>query len=411
MVVIVGCSHDHRRATRVSHQGLRGRRPCGRAASQARTRRRDRPAARREGRLRSDRARPAPGPHRAHPEDEALPGSRPHRRVRGRRVHRAHRRSDRAIEDAAAADARRDCANAETYKTQIFKILDPAKTEVRFNSEWLEPLGSVGWVKLAAKYNVAQMLERREFKKRYESGKPIAVHEFLYPLAQAYDSVVLQADVELGGTDQLFNLNVGRDIMPRLRPRAADRDDDAAARGAGRRREDVEEPRQLRRGHRGAGGDVRQADVDLGRADVEVLHAADGPAGRRNRGASGGRRRPGSCIRSRQRSIWRATIVTDFHGAAEAGSAAEQFEKRFSRREVLENVAERPMVAGTSIEHLLLETGLAKSGSDATRKVQQGSVRIDGEKFTQPRTPDRSPGTLCTAGRTPGLPHCRGKPH
>src|SRR5687768_12947938 len=105
-------------------------------------------------------------------------------------------------------------ANAETYKAQVFKILDPQKTDVRFNSEWLEPLGSIGWVRLAARYNVAQMLERREFKARYESGKPIAVHEFLYPLAQAYDSVFLEADVELGGTDQLFNLNVGRDIMP-----------------------------------------------------------------------------------------------------------------------------------------------------------------------------------------------------
>src|SRR6476659_3857272 len=104
--------------------------------------------------------------------------------------------------------------NAETYKTQIFKILDPTKTEVRFNSEWLEELGSYGWVRLAAQFNVAQMLERRDFKKRYESGQPIAVHEFLYPLAQAYDSVFLKADVELGGTDQLFNLNVGRDIMP-----------------------------------------------------------------------------------------------------------------------------------------------------------------------------------------------------
>src|SRR5918999_4684788 len=104
--------------------------------------------------------------------------------------------------------------NAETYKTQIFKILDPARTVTRFNSEWLEPLGSYGWVRLAARYNVAQMLERRDFKTRYETGKPIAVHEFLYPLAQAYDSVVLKADVELGGTDQLFNLNVGRDLMP-----------------------------------------------------------------------------------------------------------------------------------------------------------------------------------------------------
>src|SRR4026207_256621 len=105
-------------------------------------------------------------------------------------------------------------ANAETYRTQVFKILDREKTAVEFNSRWLSPLGAEGLVKLAARYNVAQMLERRDFKQRYESGKPIAVHEFLYPLAQAYDSVALRADVELGGTDQLFNLNVGRDIMP-----------------------------------------------------------------------------------------------------------------------------------------------------------------------------------------------------
>ena len=104
--------------------------------------------------------------------------------------------------------------NAETYKQQVFKILDRAKTEIRFNREWLGPLGSEGFVRLAATYNVARMLERRDFKQRYEGGQPISLHEFLYPLAQAYDSVALKADVELGGTDQLFNLNVGRDIMP-----------------------------------------------------------------------------------------------------------------------------------------------------------------------------------------------------
>src|SRR6185295_15136518 len=105
-------------------------------------------------------------------------------------------------------------ANAETYKKQAFKILDPARTEVRFNSEWLRALGADGLVRLAATYNVARMLERREFRQRYDAGQPISIHEFLYPLAQAYDSVALEADVELGGTDQLFNLNVGRDIMP-----------------------------------------------------------------------------------------------------------------------------------------------------------------------------------------------------
>jgi len=104
--------------------------------------------------------------------------------------------------------------NAETYKQQVFKILDPARTEVRFNREWLGPLSADDVVRLAATYNVARMLERRDFRQRYEAGQPISVHEFLYPLAQAYDSVALRADVELGGTDQLFNLNVGRDIMP-----------------------------------------------------------------------------------------------------------------------------------------------------------------------------------------------------
>src|SRR5262249_3821111 len=94
--------------------------------------------------------------------------------------------------------------NAETYKQQAFKILDREKTEIRFNREWLESLGADGFVRLAATYNVARMLERRHFKERFESGQPISIHEFLYPLAQAYDSVALRADVELGGTDQLF---------------------------------------------------------------------------------------------------------------------------------------------------------------------------------------------------------------
>lgn len=105
-------------------------------------------------------------------------------------------------------------ANAETYKAQVFKILDPGRTEVRFNREWLGALTSDDWVRLSATYSVARMLERRDFRQRYDAGQSISVHEFLYPLAQAYDSVALKADVELGGTDQLFNLNVGRDIMP-----------------------------------------------------------------------------------------------------------------------------------------------------------------------------------------------------
>src|SRR5436189_2018542 len=103
--------------------------------------------------------------------------------------------------------------NALTYQKQVFKILDPVKTEIRFNSEWLGALGSEGMIKLAAKYTLARMLERDDFKKRWQSQQPIAIHELLYPLAQAYDSVALKCDVEMGGTDQRFNLLVGRDLM------------------------------------------------------------------------------------------------------------------------------------------------------------------------------------------------------
>src|SRR5215210_1559172 len=103
--------------------------------------------------------------------------------------------------------------NAETYQKQVYKILDPVQTEIRFNSEWLGALGSDGMIRLAAKYTLARILERDDFRKRYEGHQPIAIHELLYPLAQGYDSVALQCDVEMGGTDQLFNLLVGRDLM------------------------------------------------------------------------------------------------------------------------------------------------------------------------------------------------------
>jgi tyrosyl-tRNA synthetase len=107
-------------------------------------------------------------------------------------------------------------ANAETYKAQVFKILDPEKTEIRFNSEWLDPLHGPDWIRLASKFTVAQMLERNDFQKRMAASEPISFHELLYPLVQAYDSVALLADVELGGNDQLFNLMRGRDLQESL---------------------------------------------------------------------------------------------------------------------------------------------------------------------------------------------------
>jgi tyrosyl-tRNA synthetase len=289
--------------------------------------------------------------------------------------------------------------NAETYKTQIFKILDPQKTEVRFNSEWLETLGSYGWIRLAAKYNVAQMLERRDFKKRYETGQPIAVHEFLYPLAQAFDSVFLQADVELGGTDQLFNLNVGRDIMsafdlePQIvmtTPLLAGLDGvEKMSKSAGNY-VGVTEPASEMFGKLMSISDDLMWQyypllTDVSPEEVLARRAA----------VSKGELHP------KQAKVDLAqSIVADVHGSAEAQRAAEEFERRFSRREVPADVSQRPMLFGTAIEHLLLECGFARSGSDATRKVQQGAVRIDGEKFTRPRaTVERREPFLLQVGR------------
>jgi tyrosyl-tRNA synthetase len=279
--------------------------------------------------------------------------------------------------------------NAETYKTQIFKILDPGKTVVRFNSEWLEPLGSVGWVKLAAQYNVAQMLERREFKKRYETGQPIAVHEFLYPLAQAYDSVFLEADVELGGTDQLFNLNVGRDIMPGygLEPQIVMTTPllegldgvEKMSKSMGNYAGVTEAPAEMFGKLMSISDDLMWKYytllTDLTPADILAL-----------------RRRVGSGdLHPKQAKVELASaIVTDFHGAVEAGRAAEDFERRFAKGEL--DAAALPVVRVTlpaegwkSLARLMVDVQLASSSSEASRKIQQGGVRIDSEKITDAR--------------------------
>ena len=276
-------------------------------------------------------------------------------------------------------------ANAETYKTQIFKILDPQRTEVRYNSEWLEPLGSYGWVKLAARYNVAQMLERRDFKKRYEAGQPIAVHEFLYPLAQAYDSVFLGADVELGGTDQLFNLNVGRDIMPAfdLEPQVVMTT--PLLEGL----DGVEKMSKSLGNYVGvtdASGEMfgklmSISDELMWKYYTLLTDISPEDLAARRTAVSKGELHP----KQAKVDLARA-IVSDYHGSAAADTAAQDFERRFTRRELPQDLSEKPMLTGTLVEHLLLETGFAESGSDATRKIQQGAVKIDGEKYTAVRT-------------------------
>src|SRR3954471_12793013 len=253
--------------------------------------------------------------------------------------------------------------NAESYKTQIFKILDPAKTEVRFNSEWLEPLGSAGWVKLAAKYNVAQMMERRDFKTRFEAGQPIGVHEFLYPLAQAYDSVVLNADVELGGTDQLFNLNVGRDLMPAfdLEPQIVMTTPllegldgvEKMSKSLGNYVGVTDAPADMF-------GKVMSISDELMWKYYGLL--TDLPAAeiaRRQAAAAAGTLHP------KQAKVELATrIVTDFHAAADAVEAADRFERQFSRKELPDDAEVLELSADewvAPLEKRVLRCGLAES--------------------------------------------------
>ena len=288
--------------------------------------------------------------------------------------------------------------NAETYQTQVFKILDPARTTVRFNSEWLDPLGSAGWIRLAAKYNVAQMMERREFRKRFDSGQPIALHEFMYPLAQAYDSVFLKADVELGGTDQLFNLNVGRDLMPAfgLEPQIVMTTPllegldgvEKMSKSSGNYVGVTDAPGEM------FGKLMSISDELMWRYYTLLTDLTPEQIDQRRQAVAAGELHP-----KRAKSDLALLILRDFHGPAEAEQAAEEFDRR-SRGGVPDDLPEHPMLVGTTIEHLLLETDLARSGSEATRKVQQGAVRINGEKFTAVRTAvDRDDTFLLQVGR------------
>ena len=263
--------------------------------------------------------------------------------------------------------------NAETYKKQAFKILDAAKTEVRFNREWLGALGSDGLVRLAATYNVARMLERRDFRQRYDAGQPISVHEFLYPLAQAYDSVFLKADVELGGTDQLFNLNVGRDIMPAygLEPQ-------------------VVMTTPLLEGLDGVEKMSKSLGNYIGVSDppLEIFSRAmsisddlmwkyytlltdlapDEIAAERGRG------RPMD-----SKLALAGRLVTDFHGPAAAKDAEAEWRRVHQERHAPAEMQTFPLAPGPhKLREILASTGLAPSRSEAQRLIRQRAVKRDG---------------------------------
>ena len=274
--------------------------------------------------------------------------------------------------------------NAETYKKQVFKLLDPERTVVDFNSAWLGELGSVGWIRLAANYNVAQMLERREFRQRFEKHQSIAIHEFLYPLAQAYDSVHLRVDVELGGTDQLFNLNVGRDIMPSYgveaqvvmtTPLLVGLDgSEKMSKSMGNYVGITESPDDMFGKLMSVSDDLMwdyyTLLTDLTQAEIDGMQAA----------AAAGDLHP------RQAKVDLAKqIVTDFHSDQAASAAADEFDRRFVARALPTDMAEKVLAVtgdGERLTRLMVDSGFAASSAAAVRLIEQGAVRMDGGRVT-----------------------------
>jgi tyrosyl-tRNA synthetase len=271
--------------------------------------------------------------------------------------------------------------NAQTYQAQVFKILDPALTEVRFNSEWMAGLGSVGMIRLAATHTVARMLERDDFHKRYSSQQPIAIHEFLYPLIQGYDSVALKADVELGGVDQKFNLLMGREsqkqhgqppqsilTMPLLEGLDGV---NKMSKSLGNYIGINESPQEIF-------GKLMSVSDELMWRYIQLLsfESLQTVASWKRQVAEG----------ANPRNIkvgFAQEIVTRFHGANAARQALADFEARFQKGALPEDMPEISLIAtggGMAVPLLLKQAGLVVSTSDAIRQIAGGGVRLDGER-------------------------------
>ncbi|HEX8291716.1 MAG TPA: tyrosine--tRNA ligase [Pyrinomonadaceae bacterium] len=287
-------------------------------------------------------------------------------------------------------------ANAETYKQQIFKLLDPDRTEVRFNSEWVDRLGSDGFVRLASHVTVKQILERDDFQKRLAEERPVALHELLYPLTQAYDSVALGADVELGGTDQKFNLLLGRNLQREYRqepqvalvtPLLEGTDGVQKMSKSLGNYVGIDEPPQEMFGKLMSISDdlmwrYYELLTDLPLADIGQM---------RERAGSGGANPRDLKVSLAKR------VISDFHSRDAAAAAEEEFVRRFRNKEVPDEVEERTVGAQTwKLPRLLIETGLAPSMAEARRLIEQGGVRVDGERAARHEaevevSADRSP--------------------
>jgi tyrosyl-tRNA synthetase len=274
--------------------------------------------------------------------------------------------------------------NAQTYKEQIFKILDPVATRVEFNSRWTEKLGAAGLVRLAAQHTVARMLERDDFSKRFAGGQPIAIHEFLYPLVQGYDSVALEADVELGGTDQKFNLLVGRQLqehfgqkpqivltMPILEGLDGIQ---KMSKSLGNYIGINEPPDEMF-------GKLMSISDDLMWRYFELLSFRSISELQKFKQEVAAGTNPRD-IKFRLAE----EIVTRFHGANAARVAQIEFVARFQKGALPESMQEREvhvMEAHMPLSVLLKQCGLVASTSEANRLLEQGGVRVDGEKVSE----------------------------
>jgi tyrosyl-tRNA synthetase len=273
--------------------------------------------------------------------------------------------------------------NAKTYRAQMSKILDPDKTQVLFNSEWSDKLGAEGMIRLASRYTLARLLERDDFSRRYKSGQPIAVHELLYPLMQGYDSVAMKADVELGGTDQKFNLLVGRELQrhygqePQViltTPLLEGLDGkEKMSKSLGNYVGIAEPPGEIF-------GKLMSVSDDLMWRYIELLSFEPIATVRLWRKEVKDGRNPREI-----KAHFAREIVARFHGAAAAGRAEEEFESRFRRGETPEDMPEVKLHApagGLVVTQLLKQAGLVPSVQEAQRVIEQGGVRLDGERLS-----------------------------
>lgn len=277
-------------------------------------------------------------------------------------------------------------ANAETYKEQVFKILDPEKTTIRFNSEWMDKLGAAGMIKLAARQTVARMLERDDFKKRFANNQSIAIHEFLYPLAQGWDSVALEADVELGGTDQRFNLLMGRELQKEegqspqcvlMMPLLEGLD------GVQKMSKSLNNYIGITDAPSEMFGKVMSISDDLMWRYYELLsfRPLEEIAELKASVESGKNPRDLKILLAKE-------LIARFHDESAAEAAHQDFITRFQKNAIPDDIAELEFAIpadGYAIANLLKDAGLVGSTSEAMRMIKQGAVKIDGDKVTDNR--------------------------